>query len=84
MSKIDGKFTRWMLGGLILDIVKSILRAFGSILGGGIAAGVIGAIGGTATALIYGFPVIPWAIGGFVICAIFAIVLMLFIASDIY
>ena len=83
MPKIDGKFTRWMLGGLVLDLFKFILRALGSLIGGGIAAGVIGAIGGGAVALIYGFPVIPWMIGGFVVCAIFAIVLMLFIAHDL-
>ena len=72
---------------MVLDLVKtfffSIFRAFGHMLGGAIAAGVIGALGGSVTALIYGFPIIPWVIGGFVVCAILALVLMVFVASDL-
>lgn len=72
---------------MILDVFKtlvfSIFRAFGQMLGGAIAAGVIGAIGGGGVALFYGFPLVPWMIGGFVACAILALVLMVFIASDL-
>ena len=72
---------------MILDIFKtlfvSIFRAFGQMLGVAITAGVVGGIGGTAVALFYGFPVFPWIIGGFVVCAVLALALMFFIASDL-
>ena len=72
---------------MILDLFKtfvvSIFRAFGQMLGSAIAAGLIGAAGGGVVALFYGFPVFPWIIGGFVACAVLALVLMFFIASDL-
>lgn len=72
---------------MIFDIFKTffstIFRAFGRILGMAIAAGVIGAIGGGAVSVIYSYPFIPWVIGGFVGCAILALVLMMFVASDL-
>ena len=83
MPKIAGNFTVWMIFGLVKDVFLAIFRAFGQMLGGAIAAGVIGALGGGVTALIYGFPIIPWLIGGFVVCAILALVLMVFVASDL-
>ena len=74
-------------GVMILDVFKTffvtIFRAFGQILGAAIAAGVIGAVGGVGVALFYGFPIIPWMIGGFVVCAVCAIALMFFIANDL-
>lgn len=72
---------------MILDLFKTffvtIFRGLGRMLGGAIVAGVVGAFGGGAMALYNGFPVIPWVIGGFVVCAILALVLMVFVASDL-
>ncbi len=83
MPKRDRSFEGEMLLGFFKDIFLSIFRMFGRLLGGAFAAGVIGAIGGGGVSLFYGFPFVPWVIGGFVVCAVFAIVLTFFIASDL-
>ena len=72
---------------MILDLFTTffgaIFRGLGRMLGGAIIAGVIGAFGGGAMALYNGFPFFPWLIGGFVACAILALVLMVFVANDL-
>jgi len=72
---------------MVLDLFKtfflSIFRAFGRMLGVAFTAGFVGGLGGGAVSLIYGFPIVPWVIGGFVVCAILAIVLMFFVAHDL-
>ena len=71
----------------ITDLFKTIFlvlfRSLGRMLGAALIAGIIGSIGGGAVSLIYGFPLVPWLIGGFVVAAVLAVVLMVFIANDL-
>ena len=83
MPKRDRSFEGGMLLGLVKDMFLAVFRMFGRLLGSAIAAGIVGSIGGGAVALFYGYPFFPWIVGGFVVCAVFALVLMVFVANDL-
>lgn len=70
------------IGDLLKDLGKIAVRGFGRILGIGIAAAVLGGVGGGIGAAVYGGPIIGFAIAGAVGAAVAVYALCLLFMSE--